>query len=383
MAMYGMGQTVLYAIFPPLGRDLGLSPPEIGLITALAAMTATVVSAPWGRISDRWGRRPVIIVGLVAYAVTNLSFIAILDAGRAGYLAGMPLLAGLIGARVLFGAGTAGIQPAAAAYMADLSGQDNRTAAMAVIGMGLGLGMVLGPVLAAALVSLGLLAPLYATVLMTLAMAAVTYFMPSPDMRNQQRVSPPLRLSVRRFAPFMMLSLGTFLGLAVLQQTISFLVQDRLVLSSADAAERVGIVLTGFAIAMLATQVFVGRAKRLDPLWLLRIAMIVFVVGFTALAFADSLASVAGVMLVLGIGTGLATPSLLAAASVRAEAHDQGTVAGIMSAVPPLAFVLGPLLGTSLYTVSPALPFEFLALVSAGMAALSFVLSPTPAGAGH
>ncbi len=374
MTLYGMGQTVLYAILPVLGRDLGLAPTEIGLITALSALMIFLCSAAWGRLSDRWGRRRVIVFGLLAYASTTLLFTGVLEAGRAGAVSGLFLLLGLIALRMLFGIGTAGIQPAAAAYMADLSGEEKRTSAMALIGLGLGLGMVLGPAIAAALVSVDLLAPLYVTAALTLVTAVAALTLRSPARLSTQARPAAVGRARREIVPFMILSFGSFLGLAVLQQTLSFLLQDRLRLPTVDAAESVGLVLAGLAVAMIAAQAWVSRARTLDPLVLLRIGLSGYVAGFSILSFAGSMSTMVAAALTLGIGMGLVGPSLLAAASLRASAEMQGEVAGMMSAMPPLAFIVGPLLGTALYTLSPAVPFQALAAIAGGLAVISFLL---------
>lgn len=125
---------------------------------------------------------------------------------------------------------------------------------------------------------------------------------------------------------------------------------------------------------MIAVQAWVSRARTLDPLVLLRIGLSGYVAGFSILSFAGSMSTMVAAALTLGVGMGLVGPSLLAAASLRASAEMQGEVAGMMSAMPPLAFIVGPLLGTALYTLSPAVPFQALAAIAGGLAVISFLL---------
>ena len=77
----GMGQTIMFAILPPIGRELGLSELQVGAIFSLSALMWVVMSPFWGRLSDRWRRKPVILIGMGGYIVSMIAFTSIIQFG--------------------------------------------------------------------------------------------------------------------------------------------------------------------------------------------------------------------------------------------------------------------------------------------------------------
>jgi MFS family permease len=69
---FSMGQTVLFAIAGPVFREIGLGELQLGIIISAAAIVFVVSSGVWGQISDRWGRRPVMVFGLTTYGFISL-----------------------------------------------------------------------------------------------------------------------------------------------------------------------------------------------------------------------------------------------------------------------------------------------------------------------
>ena len=86
-----VGQSFIFAILPPLGREVDLSVIQINTIIASSALVFSAASPVWGRISDRLGRKPVIVVGLMGYALGNFLFALIFDSAMRGWLSGSVL----------------------------------------------------------------------------------------------------------------------------------------------------------------------------------------------------------------------------------------------------------------------------------------------------
>ncbi len=117
---YGVGQSLLYIIFLPLGLELGMSTGEIGTIISISNL-AILFSAPiWGKKSDVWGRRTVFVIGMVGYAVGYAALAMGIQAGLAGVMLGLPLFMGLVAARLVYGVFAGAAQPAAQAYIAEV-----------------------------------------------------------------------------------------------------------------------------------------------------------------------------------------------------------------------------------------------------------------------
>ncbi len=87
----GMGQSLVFAILAPLGREVHLRELQITSIIAVSALIFGLAAPRWGRTSDRIGRKPVIITGLVGYAVGTVCFASVFYAGLAGLLGGAAL----------------------------------------------------------------------------------------------------------------------------------------------------------------------------------------------------------------------------------------------------------------------------------------------------
>jgi len=373
MIAYGMGQTVVYAIVPPLARGMSLTEVQIGLMTSCAAVCAVIAAPLWGRASDRFGRRLVIATCIILYSLTNALFTLALKAGADHVLAGTTLLLSLIATRAAFGAGSVGLQPAAAALMADVSPPERRGGAMAYIGLGLGLGMVLGPLYAVTLAKWGPIVSLFLLSIVPIPLLLLLLLTPKTRPSSRPDGGPKLRLHDRTLLPVVVLSVATYLGMAMLQQTIAFLVQDRLHLPTAvEAARPVGFALGGFAAAMLIVQIVMTRTVTRRPMIFIRAAMPIMAIGYGALLAAEDIRVIVAGMIAIGLGFGMAVPSLLAAASERVAPDLQGSVAGVMSAAPALSFVVGPVVAGALYAIAHWLPFAVLTgvAIAAGLLAV-------------
>ena len=155
-----VGQSFIFAILPPLGREVNLSVVQINSMIACSALVFSVASPSWGRLSDRVGRKPVIVAGLAGYALGNLIFALAFEAAFAGWVTGTGLFASLLMVRCLQSVMMSGTNPGSTAYTADHSAPQHRTRALARLGTASSVGMIIGPILAGALAGMGRLFPL-------------------------------------------------------------------------------------------------------------------------------------------------------------------------------------------------------------------------------
>ncbi|MDL2344631.1 MFS transporter, partial [Deinococcus sp. MIMF12] len=156
-----LGLSVLFPIIAPLGRELGLSVTQIGWFSTAYSLAQFVFSPIWGSRSERVGRKPVLILGLVGFSLSFGLFGVLAVLGAQGVLAGGVLFGLLVASRVVGGILSSATLPTAQAMMADLSSEKDRAAAMGLIGAAFGLGVVFGPALGAALSGFGLTAPIF------------------------------------------------------------------------------------------------------------------------------------------------------------------------------------------------------------------------------
>ena len=248
----GFGFSVLFAILGPLGREIGLSELQIGSILAASSLTVFFVSPRWGRLSDRFGRKRIMIVGLLGYTIGNLIFTTIFQAALLGVLIPTLGYVALIVSRVLHASLMSAIQPASTAYMADITDVHTRTKGMGAVGAANNLGSVIGPAAGGLLAGISMLAPLWIASGIALITAFFVYFLlPESPAPKRQKVDPAIpRLSYfdPRIQSYLVVGVLMFMGMAIVQQTLPFRFQDVLSLTAQGTAQSFGLAM-GLAAA--------------------------------------------------------------------------------------------------------------------------------------
>jgi MFS family permease len=359
-AAMGFAQTVLFAILAPLGREVGLVEVQIGAIISSSSLTLFLVSPLWGRASDIWGRRKILLIGLFGYSAGTVLFASVFQAALLGYLVPVTALILLIITRVANATVMAAVTPSANAYMADITTITDRIKGMGAIGAAGNIGSIMGPAVGGLLASISLLTPLYFSVFLTLAAAVLTLYA-LPELPKRPVVEKPSRLkySDPRIFPLVIAGVFLFMGFAIVQQTIAFRFQDVFELNGTQTAKIVGISLMFSAAAALFVQLLVIPRLNVRPFVLLRISMPMMMVAYAIMAIAQTQGMYMLAMCILGLGMGLAAPGFMAGASLAVSSEEQGAVAGVAGSCGPLGFTVGPLLGTYLYSIDGALPYWF------------------------
>lgn len=349
-----LGLSVVFPVLPFFVRSLGMSEFDQGLLISCYALASFLTGPFWGRLSERIGRKPVLCVGLGGFSLAFLLF-ALGDTFWE-----------LVAARTLGGLLAGAAQPAIFAFAADVSTPERRSAAMGMVGAAIGIGIVAGPVLGGLLAPFGLRVPFFTTAAIgALALAAVVLFVPESLPRDARASDPAApRRRARDVAPFLGVSLLSQTGRMSLESTIGFLVADRV----AGDARAVGLLLGGVGVLAVAVQGGGLRAlaRRFADRALLGAGTALLALGLCALGFAASWPAIFGASALVAVGSAIATPTLLAELS-RAAPAAQGEAQGLNSSALSLGRVLGPLLFTALYQVSPgALPYLVAGAVVSG-----------------
>lgn len=356
----GAGQTVLFNILPPLSRQLGLSTIETTGIFSISALLWVFTSAYWGARSDHWGRRPVMLMGLIAFALSFALFATVILAGLNHWLPVIAVFPLLIVTRSVYGLLGSGTAPAAQAYVADRTTPQERLSGVATIGSAFGVGTVVGPGIASVFAVVGLLAPFYFIVLLALASAgAIWLLLPErTPPKRRERMTWSLKWHDRRILPFVLFAIGLSLANTVPIQTMGFFFIDVLRIKPEVAAQfiLVGQMATSMS-ALFAQLVVVQRfpfsARQLTN-WGLAVAFVSFLFfllthQFGPLVFALALS---------GLGFGMARPGFVSGASLAVAPHEQGAVAGIIGGASATGFIFGPVIGW-MYERSPFVPYWF------------------------
>lgn len=359
LAVFAMGQTILFALLGPAAREIGFAEWQVGAIISASAVAFVIVSPIWGKIADRWGRKNVIVTGLASYGASTLLFAWLLRLGIDGILIGSGAFAALICARLLYSVGSGGIQPAAVALMADLTSRSDRSAGVAAVGAAFGIGTVVGPALAYMFVGFGLLVPLLMAAAAALLLAMLGAFFvndPARECEEDEAVEQS-RASLRSLAPFLLLAFGSFIAISAIQQTMAFFLQDFTGSTAEETARLAGNAFVVLALAMLIVQGGIVQKLKPSPSIMLRAGYPIAVVGIGVMAFAPTYWIIILGFGLMGAGFGLVQPGISAIVSLSVGAEVQGSAAGYVQAAMAGGFVVGPLAGTLIYSVDPTAPF--------------------------
>jgi DHA1 family tetracycline resistance protein-like MFS transporter len=368
------------------GKDLGASGWVLALLGSSYSIAQFFFAPLWGRLSDRYGRRPIILMSL---AGSSLAFF-----GFAGATA-MNSLGLLLLTRFFQGAFAANIS-AAQAYIADVTPPEQRTGGMALIGAAFGIGFVFGPVIGgASMYYLGALAPgIIAGSICGANLLLAWRRLPeslSPEIRAHNRAEAPrpydpLNLAQLKEAwshPYLGLLLSmSFLQLVsfgMMEQVFALFFKAHLGLSSKAAALK-----TGYALAyvgLVAGAIQGGLTRRLAPRFgdrrLLLTGLTLFSATLFFLPFGPSYASYFVLLLPLSIGRSLIDPSTSSLISKSVGANEQGRTFGTFQGLSSLARIVGPFVGLTLFESHLNLPFQVggaLCVVVLGMGL--FLLKP-------
>ena len=367
-----MGQSVYWQTMPLIGRELGFSVKLITSLVSFSALMFLVFTPYWGRLSDKKGRKFVLIIGLVGYITSTLLFCWIAYLGLIGYFTFTALIFFLLLARVINSALGAGMRPATGATVADVTTEENRSAGMGQFGAANNIGTILGPVLVsfiafliantaifpASLEPYGRLIPLlFMSFLMMMALVFVYFYLPESFVK-QETNSSEQGFNFEK-SNLMLISTGVliFSSFAIIQSITAFYLQDTFSLSILETQQSLGIALGFMALTSIVAQLTIVQKIKVPPIKLVQWSTPFFVLGALVAVYAANFNIYVFGMSIIGLGMGLGTPGYTAAVSLNADSENQGAAVGLAMIAPGLGFSIGPLLGGFLYESSPSLPF--------------------------
>jgi len=350
--LFAIGQSLTFVIVTPMAREVGFTPQSFGIALTLASLPLIFGAPYWGRRSDVIGRKPVFLVGITGAATGTLLIALVLQLGVSGILTGMGLLVLFGFARAAYGAAASAIYPAATAYMIDVTDVQHRGQGLAIIGASNGMGSVLGPVLAGAFAFFGPLVPMYVAALIGFAGVVMAwYLLPEPAVHADPRSKIRLKFSDTRLRPFLLMWFTFFLTFMALQLVLSFYLQDEYGITDPKALVRTAsLMLVCMATMIVVVQIGVLQFIKVRPKVLLRLLGPFFVIALALIGLAPNLTVMAVGFGVLGLSFACANPGINGSASLCVEPWEQGAAAGFLGAGNTLGAILGPIIGTQIYT---------------------------------
>jgi MFS family permease len=361
-----VGFGLVIPLLPFYVKSMGGNAQLVGAMLASFALTQLVATPVLGRLSDRLGRRPVILLSLTGNALAMGVF------ALATHLQLLPLL---FASRLLAGA-TAGNLSACQAAVADVTSGEKRAAGMGRVGAGIGLGLVLGPVIGGSFSGLSPAAPSLAAAAMAVAglIVCAALFPETRRRRSEEAISQarpvPLAELMQRWSVVSVLVMFflSYMALTSLQVAFALLTEARFGWGPRQVGY--GFALTGFIMVIVQGGLIGPLVRRFGELPLFIGGSAFISVGMALISVSRSPTELIAGSVIMSLGFGVTQPVMSTLASARAGEEHRGAVLGFAQSAGGAARTVGPLWAGFLFGhIGPGAPFA-----SSSVAAVSCVL---------
>jgi multidrug resistance protein len=352
------------------GKYYGASGWQLSLLGGIYSLMQFFFSPFWGSLSDRIGRRPVLLVSL---AGSTLSYLIFGLTSQVSWLLISRALGGLFAANV----------SAAQAYIADSTSASERTRGMGFIGAAFGIGFILGPPLGGLTSAHG---GLHAPGLLAASICGVNFFFALFQLPE----SLPLHLRTKKRGAFwgrlkdiraifhkqrLKLLLAVFFwftfSFSAMEQTFSLFFQKKFSLPVQQASYRTSLILmtAGIVGALIQGGLLRRLVRRYQEIHLLIAGMLIYTVSMMLFPYGQVPEHYFLLMVLVSTGSALIHPVLSSLISQKADASEQGMTLGVSSSLGSLARAVGPFLGLASFSLFAPLPYW----ISSFIAAMSFL----------
>jgi MFS transporter, DHA1 family, multidrug resistance protein len=403
--IFTLGFGIVIPVIPFYAKNAGADAFVLGLLLAVFSFLQFFCGPFWGMISDHIGRKPVVILGLLGFTI------AFIMLGLSNNLMWV------FTAEIIGGALSAGIQPAAMAFIADITTKEERGGLMGAMGAASGLGLISGPFLSSILSPLGLSVPFFVAAGMSfLTLLGVNIMIKETIASERRLTASDLLLPVfiakmivgtfRQMFSALKTPVGIYLvatlvisfAIAGFEGTFAYYIMDIFHLTSQASQVQVfglslgltGPLVTGIVFAMIGVVMvicqglLVGRLiNRFGEELVIIIGLLISAAGLILMLIPGNVSFipadiglVVGCICVVGIGSGLVFPDLNTIISRRTDEKNQGVIMGIMTSYGNFGRILGPPIAGYTYVINIAIPYmlsaAILAATSMGIFGLMF-----------
>lgn len=357
--MVGFG--IIIPVLPFYAEEIGATPTQLGLLMAVYSLMQLIFSPMWGKISDRIGRKPVIMIGIIGL---SLSFFLMAISSQ---------LWMLFAARIIGGFLSSANMPTVTAYVADITSSEDRGKGMGVIGAAVGLGFVFGPAIGGIFSEISLSMPFYISGISSLLTFFIVFFFLKESLpeneRQQSTDSQPSRWQAfgGSLSILYILQLFVSISLAGLEASFAYFAAQKVGLNTVQLGYI--FMIMGFTGAIVQG----GLLGRLTKKWgegnVIQIGIIISIIGFLLVLLIDNFTTAAIYLSIFGIGNGLIRPSVSSLLTKRSTV-GHGSVTGLLSSFDSFGRIVGPPLGGWLFAIMMDLPY----IVGAILSVIAFIL---------
>lgn len=345
-----LGFGIIIPLLPFYAESFGASAFTIGLLGTSFSLMQFLFAPIWGRWSDRVGRKPIILVGLMG---SCLSYLVLALAGSLSIVFLARIIGGVAGANI----------PTAQAYIADVTTEENRAKGMGMVGAAFGLGFIFGPAIGGVLSHFSPETPMWFASALCLANFIAAWLL-LPESRAASESTKALgRMDAFRHAlthPTLVILLALYflvpLAFSWFEATFALFSEAKFGYTAAT----IGFVFTFIGVVLSIVQgVLVGKVvKRIGERRLIPLAIISIALGIGLLPFVWNVATLLGALGLLAVGMGFNSPATTSMTSKLSSVDDQGGTLGLAASLGSLGRVVGPAIGGFLYDIyGPRTPY--------------------------
>lgn len=351
--IYLLGFGIVIPIIPILSTEMGASSLQTGLLLSVYSLMQFLFSPFWGKLSDKYGRRPILLICLVGEVFSYLLFaqartIEVLFIAR--------LFSGFFGASI----------STASAYISDITPPHERSKGMALIGAAFGLGFLFGPAIGGGLtVWAEHIAPtdiFFKTSFSSYwvsGLCLLTFVFAWKFLKETRDLSKAPAEKLNRFAqiakyfkietvgPLIFVFFLSSLAMSTMEATLVLLVKDKF----GWGIKEVSFGFAYIGIMMILTQgIFVRKLiPKVGEKQVLRTGLVLMCIAFAGIAIAKSIAVLAVAQTLFALGIGFTNPSILGSISLLTDPNEQGAALGTTQGMASLGRIIGPAVGGALY----------------------------------
>jgi MFS transporter, DHA1 family, multidrug resistance protein len=346
LVMVGFG--IIIPVMPFYAEEIGANPTQLGLLMAVYSLMQLLFAPMWGRVSDRIGRKPVIMIGILGL---SLSFFLMAISSE---------LWMLFAARIIGGLLSSANMPTVMAYVADITSEEDRGKGMGIIGASVGLGFIFGPAIGGIFSQSSLNMPFYlagATSLITFLL--VTFVLKeslSPEQRSSQAKEKTSLLKAFNgpVSVLFILQLFVSLSLSGLEATFAYFAAEKAGLG----AVQLGYIFMIMGLAGAIVQGgLVGRmTKKFGEGAVIQLGILISAIGFALILLIKGFGTAALFLTIFGVGNGLIRPSVSSLLTKKSTA-GHGSTTGLLSSFDSLGRIIGPPLGGWLFSIAIGMPY--------------------------
>lgn len=339
-----------FGIIIPIMPEM-VSPFHLGMMLAVYSAATFFMSPVWGALSDRIGRRPIIMIGILGFSISFFIFGIGSEHLWIMYLS-----------RILGGFFSGAVTSCAVAYVADITTEEKRTRGMGLVGMSIGLGFIFGPAVGGLLSYYGNEVPFFASsILAFLTFIFVSLFLKESLTEDKRTVRGGERTSRwKAFSGAMkyLYVLGFFVSftLAGLEATLQYFLIIQLDVESMKMEMGILFLVSGIVGAVVQGGVVRRYIKKGGEYRAIQIGLLLSALGFFLILFSNQLWTAALYLSVFAAGNALIRPCVLSLITQKTTV-GQGIATGLSSSMDSLGRISGPLLGAAVFYLHISLPF--------------------------